>query len=149
MIEKTYKGKTLKVEVLEVGFRFERKEWRSLTAIAMAVTGAKSINGPLFFGIAKRASKATGRGALTDGLRRHPRRPARAGPLLRRQRPRVLRPPRLRRQHGARDGHTIAGQPVVRMTVADARAWHRELGRWPRCEGCGREFQILTGRDAR
>ena len=62
VIEKTYKGKTLKVEVLEVGFRFERKEWRSLTAIAMAVTGAKSINGPLFFGIAKRPSKATGEG---------------------------------------------------------------------------------------
>ena len=62
VIEKTYKGKRLKVEVLEVGFRFERKEWRSLTAIAMAVTGAKSINGPLFFGIAKRPSKATGEG---------------------------------------------------------------------------------------
>ena len=62
VIEKTYKGKTLKVEVLEVGFRFERKECRSLTAIAMAVTGAKSINGPLFFGIAKRPSKSTGEG---------------------------------------------------------------------------------------
>ena len=62
VIKKTYKGKSLKVEVLEVGFRFERKEWRSLTAIAMAVTGAKSINGPLFFGIAKRPSKATGEG---------------------------------------------------------------------------------------
>ena len=62
VIEKTYKGKTLKVEVLEVGFRFEKKVWRSLTAIAMAVTGAKSINGPLFFGIAKRPSKATGEG---------------------------------------------------------------------------------------
>ena len=46
-------------------------------------------------------------------------------------------------------GTTIAGQAVVRMSVADARAWHRELGRWPRCEGCGREFQVLTGRDAR
>ena len=46
-------------------------------------------------------------------------------------------------------GRTLAGQPVVRLTVADARAWHRDLGRWPRCEGCGRKFQILTGRDAR
>lgn len=62
VIEKTYKGKTLKVEVLEAGFRFEKKVWRSLTAIAMAVTGAKSINGPLFFGIAKRPSKTTGEG---------------------------------------------------------------------------------------
>ena len=48
--------------MLEVGFRFERKEWRSLTAIAMAVTGAKSINGPLFFGIAKRTPKASDEG---------------------------------------------------------------------------------------
>ena len=62
VIEKTYKGKTLKVEVLDVGFRFEKKVWRSLTAIAMAVTGAKSINGPLFFAIAKRASKTIGEG---------------------------------------------------------------------------------------
>ena len=57
VIEKTYKGKALQVEVLKTGFRFEKKEWTSLTAIARAVTGAKSINGPLFFGIAKRASK--------------------------------------------------------------------------------------------
>ena len=62
VIEKTYKGRSLQVEVLEVGFRFERKEWLSLTAIAMAVTGAKSINGPLFFGIAKRTPKASDEG---------------------------------------------------------------------------------------
>jgi hypothetical protein len=60
VIEKTYKGKALQVEVLEAGFRFEKKVWTSLTAIAKAVTGAKSINGPLFFGIAKRAQKTTG-----------------------------------------------------------------------------------------
>ena len=62
VIEKTYKGKALQVEVLEVGFRFEKKVWRSLTAIAMAVTGAKSINGPLFFGIAKRTPKTADEG---------------------------------------------------------------------------------------
>ncbi len=62
VIEKTYKGKALAVQVLETGFRFEGKEWSSLTAIAMAVTGAKSINGPLFFGIAKRTSKSQGEG---------------------------------------------------------------------------------------
>lgn len=61
-IEKTYKGRTLKVEVLEAGFRFDGQDWSSLTAIAMAVTGAKSINGPLFFAIAKRAPKTTGEG---------------------------------------------------------------------------------------
>ena len=37
---------------------------------------------------------------------------------------------------------TIAGQPVYRLTVADARHWHQELGRWPRCEGCGREWRV-------
>ena len=62
VIEKTYKGKTLKVEVREVDFRYDGKEWSSLTAIAMAVTGARSINGPLFFGIAKRAPKTTDEG---------------------------------------------------------------------------------------
>lgn len=62
VIEKTYKGKTLTVEVREADFRFDGKEWSSLTAIAMAVTGAKSINGPLFFGIAKRAATTTGEG---------------------------------------------------------------------------------------
>lgn len=62
VIEKTYKGNALKVEVREADFRFDGKEWSSLTAIAMAVTGAKSINGPLFFAIAKRATKTTGEG---------------------------------------------------------------------------------------
>jgi hypothetical protein len=62
VIEKTYKGKALKVEVRETDFRFDGKDWSSLTAIAMAVTGAKSINGPLFFGIAKRATKTTREG---------------------------------------------------------------------------------------
>lgn len=62
VIEKTYKGKTLRVEVREADFRFDGKEWSSLTSIAMAVTGAKSINGPLFFGIAKRAPKTTAEG---------------------------------------------------------------------------------------
>ena len=57
-IHKTYKGRDLAVEVLEKGFRFDGREWRSLTAIAMAVTGAPSINGPLFFGIAKRGAGA-------------------------------------------------------------------------------------------
>lgn len=41
-------------------------------------------------------------------------------------------------------GTTISGHPVERITVADARAWHRELGSWPRCEGCGQEFQVLV-----
>jgi hypothetical protein len=57
VIEKTYKGEKLAVQVTADGFLFKGKPYRSLTAIAMAATGAPSINGPLFFGIAKRAPK--------------------------------------------------------------------------------------------
>lgn len=53
-IEREYKGKRYKVEVLERGFRHDGKEWRSLTAIAKAVTGYASISGTLFFGISHR-----------------------------------------------------------------------------------------------
>jgi hypothetical protein len=62
VITKTYKGKALKVEVREMGFRYDGKEWSSLTAIALAVTGAKSINGRLFFGVSERKPKTTGEG---------------------------------------------------------------------------------------
>ena len=61
-IEKIYKGATLHIEVLDAGFRFDGKEWRSLSALAMAITGAKSINGYLFFGLVKRTPKAAAQG---------------------------------------------------------------------------------------
>jgi hypothetical protein len=54
VIEREYKGKTYRVEVLERGFKHDGKEWRSLTAIAKEVTGYASISGTLFFGVAKR-----------------------------------------------------------------------------------------------
>lgn len=41
------------VEVLEDGFAYDGKRWKSLTAIAKVITGTKW-NGPLFFGLAKR-----------------------------------------------------------------------------------------------
>ncbi len=41
-------------------------------------------------------------------------------------------------------GTTLAGHPVHRLTVTDAHHWYEELGRCPQCEGCGREFQMLT-----
>ncbi|MFM6829711.1 MAG: DUF2924 domain-containing protein [Novosphingobium sp.] len=41
------------VEVLEDGFAYDGKRWKSLTAIAKAITGTKW-NGPLFFGLAER-----------------------------------------------------------------------------------------------
>ena len=61
-IEKTYKGATLHIEVLDAGFRFDGKDWRSLSALAMAITGAKAINGYLFFGLVKRTPKAAAQG---------------------------------------------------------------------------------------
>ena len=40
------------VIVLEDGFEYDGKHWKSLTAIAKAITGAHW-NGPLFFGLAR------------------------------------------------------------------------------------------------
>jgi len=54
-LTRTYKGKELKVAVLEEGFRFEGEEFRSLSALASRITGAASINGVLWFGLTKRA----------------------------------------------------------------------------------------------
>jgi hypothetical protein len=41
------------VIVLEDGFEYEGKHWKSLTAIAKAITGGHW-NGPRFFGLAER-----------------------------------------------------------------------------------------------
>lgn len=45
------------VTVLEDGFEYDGKHWKSLTAIAKAITG-NQWNGPLFFGLAERKKKA-------------------------------------------------------------------------------------------
>ena len=65
-LSRTYKGKEYRVTVLDAGFRFDGKEWRSLTAIARAVTGYPAISGPAWFGIAERGTGATGRGTKRD-----------------------------------------------------------------------------------
>lgn len=44
------------VTVLESGFEYDGNHWRSLTAIAKAITGTKW-NGPLFFGLSERKKK--------------------------------------------------------------------------------------------
>ena len=41
------------VTVLEDGFEYDGQKWKSLSAIARAITGARW-NGPLFFGLAER-----------------------------------------------------------------------------------------------
>jgi hypothetical protein len=56
-IKREYLGKRYEVEVLVRGFRFEGKEWHSLTGIALAITKYPAISGPLFFGIAQRKAK--------------------------------------------------------------------------------------------
>lgn len=50
VITRVYRGRRLEVRVLADGFEFEGKSYRSLTAIARHVTGAKW-NGRLFFGL--------------------------------------------------------------------------------------------------
>ena len=48
-----YRGRRIEVRVCEQGFEWEGCAFRSLTAVAEAVTGSKW-NGPLFFGLSKR-----------------------------------------------------------------------------------------------
>ncbi len=56
-LERVYKGKKLLVHVLEDGFEYEGKPYRSLSALAQHITGAKAINGYLFFQLGKYAKK--------------------------------------------------------------------------------------------
>lgn len=61
-IEREYKGKKLHVTVAEEGFTFGGKSYKSLSALAAHITGAKAINGFLFFQLGdyakdKKASK--------------------------------------------------------------------------------------------
>jgi hypothetical protein len=50
VISRVYKGETLQVKVLSHGFEFEGKVYRSLSAVAKAITGSHC-NGYLFFHI--------------------------------------------------------------------------------------------------
>jgi hypothetical protein len=56
ILTRTFKGKEIKVEVLDAGFAYDGKTWRSLSAIAKEVSGT-SWNGFLFFGLQTRAKK--------------------------------------------------------------------------------------------
>ena len=66
VLTREYKGKTIRVTVLEEGFRWERKEYRSLSALAAAITGAKSINGFLWFRLTGRKPKIADSSPLPD-----------------------------------------------------------------------------------
>ena len=51
-LTKTFKGKTITVKVTDDGFVCRGKTWKSLTALALHVTGYKAVSGPSFFGLA-------------------------------------------------------------------------------------------------
>lgn len=52
VLSRSYKGQQITVRVLESGFEYEGRRFRSLSAIAKSVTGAQW-NGLLFFGIVR------------------------------------------------------------------------------------------------
>ena len=55
LLSRNWKGRTLLVEVLSDGFRYENRHYSSLTAIAVAITGTRW-NGLAFFGLTRPAS---------------------------------------------------------------------------------------------
>ena len=57
VITRDYKGDEIRVQVVENGFEWNGVVFRSLTAVAQAVTGSKW-NGKLFFGITKRKQRS-------------------------------------------------------------------------------------------
>ena len=56
VLTRTYKGQEIRVRVLDGGFEYEGQPYRSLTAVARAVTGSHW-NGRAFFGLSKPVSK--------------------------------------------------------------------------------------------
>jgi hypothetical protein len=57
ILTRRYKGRTLQVEVLQHGFAFEGKTYRSLSAVAKAVTGSHC-SGHFFFGLTEKGPKS-------------------------------------------------------------------------------------------
>ena len=56
ILSRRYKGCTLQVEVLEHGFAFDGRTYRSLSAVAKAVTGSHC-SGHFFFGLTEKGAK--------------------------------------------------------------------------------------------
>jgi len=50
MLRRKWKGRTILVEVLAKGFRYENQQYTSLSAVALAITGTRW-NGLAFFGL--------------------------------------------------------------------------------------------------
>ena len=52
ILTKTYRGKTIEVKVLENGFEYEGKVFKSISRVAMTIV-KRQISGYVFFGLAK------------------------------------------------------------------------------------------------
>ena len=52
IITKTYRGKTIEVKVLENGFEYEGKTYKSISRVAMEIV-KRPISGYVFFGLSK------------------------------------------------------------------------------------------------
>lgn len=52
IITKTYRGKPIEVKVLENGFKYEGKVFKSISCVAMTIV-KRQISGYVFFGLAK------------------------------------------------------------------------------------------------
>ena len=50
-VSRRYKGAEIRVTVLDAGFRYDGVEYRSLTAVALQITGYPAISGPAWFGL--------------------------------------------------------------------------------------------------
>ena len=57
LLSRKWKGRTILVEVLAKGFRYENRHYSSLSAIAVAVTGTRW-NGLAFFGLTRPAGRS-------------------------------------------------------------------------------------------
>jgi hypothetical protein len=55
LLSRKWKGRTILVEVLAKGFRYENQHYPSLSAVAVAVTGTRW-NGLAFFGLTRPAA---------------------------------------------------------------------------------------------
>jgi len=62
LLRRKWKGRTILVEVLTKGFRYENRHYSSLSAIAVAVTGTRW-NGLAFFGLTRPAGGERKEGA--------------------------------------------------------------------------------------
>ena len=50
LLEREHQGRVYRVEVLQTGFRYDGRDWSSLSQIAREITGVRW-NGPRFFGL--------------------------------------------------------------------------------------------------